>query len=147
MENLSKVKCLKKNVDGDKWITPPSLWKALDDEFHFDSFDPCPIDWQQGDPNGLEIEWAQTTFVNPPFSKIPQWIEKADCEWRKGKTIVFVMNMKTNLDAFHDIVLKNPVEIRFVRGRINFLHRDGRKSVNPFPNLILIWRKERAPTS
>ena len=26
----------------DEWKTPDSVYKALDDEFHFD-FDPCPL--------------------------------------------------------------------------------------------------------
>lgn len=143
MEKSSRAKILKTTQYKDKWITPPGLWKKLDDEFHFDVFDPCPIDWEEGSPDGLEMEWAQTSFVNPPFSEIGKWIEKADKEWRKAKTIVMVMPMKTNIAAFHDVVLRGPVEIRFIRGRINFLRPDGKKSTNPFPNLILIWRKER----
>jgi len=129
----------------DKWGTPPIFLKKLDEEFLFDDFDPCPLDWKEGDPDGLEIEWAQTTFVNPPFSKMSAWIKKADKEWRKGKTIVMIMNLKTHTHAFHEYVLKNPVEIRFLQGKINFVHPEGKKSTNPFGNMLLIWRKEFSP--
>lgn len=143
---MSRAKVFKnKNQNKDKWITPPSLWKKLDDEFHFDLFDPAPIHWQEGDPNGLEIEWAATTFVNPPFSELGKWIYKADNEWRKGKTVVMITNVKTDLEAFHSIILKNRVEIRFLKGRVNFLNPTGKKSVNPFPSMVYIWRKEFAP--
>ena len=137
---------LKKKISyADKWGTPLNLKKKLDEEFFFDDFDPCPLDWKEGDADGLEIEWAQTTFVNPPFSKISSWIKKADREWRKGKTIVMVMNLKTHTDTFHEIVLKNPVEIRFLQGKINFIHPEGKKSTNPFGNMLLICRRELAP--
>jgi hypothetical protein len=134
-----------KNSYADKWGTPPLLFRTLNDEFLFDDFDPCPLEWKEGDPDGLEIEWAQTTFVNPPFSKINKWIHKADKEWRKGKTIVMIMNLKTHTETFHQCVLRNPVEIRFLQGKINFIHPEGKKSTNPFGNMLLIWRKELAP--
>jgi hypothetical protein len=139
--NQTKVK----NSYTDKWGTPPTFYQKLHEEFFFDDFDPCPLNWKEGDPDGLEIEWAETTFVNPPFSKINLWIQKADKEWRKGKTVVMIMNLKTHTRAFHELVLKNPVEIRFLQGKINFIHPDGKKSTNPFGNMLLIWRKEMSP--
>lgn len=60
----------------DKWQTPPALYNALYAEFSFDC-DPCPIDWQPGMPDGLAIEWGQSTFCNPPDSAVGAWIAEA----------------------------------------------------------------------
>lgn len=38
------------------WLTPPELYKKLDDEFHFD-FDPCPFPLPAGF-DGLTCEWG-----------------------------------------------------------------------------------------
>lgn len=143
--SITLAKYSKQNVKSDKWGTPSYFLTKLNEEFLFDDFDPCPLDWKEGDIDGLEIEWAQTTYVNPPFSKLTAWIKKADNEWRKGKTIVMMAPLKTHTDVFHDLVLKNPVEIRFLRGKLNFVHPEEKKSTNPFGNILLIWRKELAP--
>ncbi len=79
------------------WVTPPSLYAALDAEFHFD-FDPCP--WPLPDGfDGLTCEWGQSNYVNPPFGSIihqgrkkgpTAWVRKAIEEQRKGKRVVLV---------------------------------------------------------
>lgn len=77
------------------WLTPPELYKQLDDEFHFD-FDPCPYPKTY---DGLTCEWGKSNYVNPPFGSIMHngrkkgataWVRKAIAEHRKGKTVVFV---------------------------------------------------------
>ena len=45
-------------VNSDHWKTPTSLYKKLDDEFHFD-FDPCPL---HADFDGLAVEWGGVTL-------------------------------------------------------------------------------------
>ena len=79
------------------WLTPPDLYKALDDEFHFD-FDPCPYPLPDGF-DGLTCEWGQSNYVNSPFGSIVHqgrkkgptaWVRKAIAEYQKGKLIVLV---------------------------------------------------------
>lgn len=79
------------------WLTPPELYKQLDDEFHFD-FDPCPYPKPE-DFDGLTCEWGNVNYVNPPFGSIihqgkkkgpTAWVRKAIEESRKGKTVVLV---------------------------------------------------------
>lgn len=79
------------------WITPPSLYAALNIEFHFD-FDPCPHPLPNGF-DGLSCEWGASNYVNPPFGSIihkgkkkgpTAWVRKAIEEQRKGKRVIFV---------------------------------------------------------
>jgi len=53
-------------------------------------FDPCPLN-ENPDINGLEIEWKDKTFVNPPYSKPMPWVKKAIEESKKGKRIVMLL--------------------------------------------------------
>jgi len=79
------------------WLTPIDLMDDLHREFEFD-FDPCPHPLPEGF-NGLEIEWGQSNYVNPPFGVIEYngkkkgataWARKAITEFQKGKKVVFV---------------------------------------------------------
>ncbi len=89
--------------EGDKegkhyWLTPPDLMDKLKSEFKFD-FDACPYP-KPDDFDGLECEWGESTYVNPPFTVImgqdgkkkgfTAWARKAIVENMKGKTVVMV---------------------------------------------------------
>ena len=104
-------------MSSDEWKTPPTLYKQLDDEFHFD-FDPCPL---HANFDGLVSEWGNSNFINPPYNRIdkPKFIQKAYDEWRKGKTCVLLIPVSTSTKQFHDII-KPHAEIRFLRGRVSF---------------------------
>ena len=121
-------------------MTPTDVYNDLNEEFIFD-FDPCPIDWEEGDPDGLEIEWGQRNFVNPPYSRVKDWIQKAHKEWKKGKLVVMLINAITDTAAFHDYIY-GKAELRFVRGRISFVNpRDPKKkSPNVKPSMIVVFK-------
>ena len=79
------------------WLTPPTLYAALDAEFNFD-FDPCPYPLPEGF-DGLSCEWGSSNYVNPPFGSIMHqgrkkgptaWVRKAIEENAKGKRVVLV---------------------------------------------------------
>jgi hypothetical protein len=79
------------------WLTPPTLYAQLNEEFRFD-FDPCPYPIPEGF-DGLTCEWGQFSYVNPPFGSIihqgkkkgpTAWVRKSIEEHRKGKTVVLV---------------------------------------------------------
>ena len=127
----------------DSWATPNKLKEKLNEEFNFDDYDPCPLN-DNPNKNGLEEEWASKTFVNPPYSKLKTtkknglgWIEKAHIEAQKGKLVVLLIPGRTDTIWFHDIILKNNYEYRFVKGRIKF---GDKKGSAPFPSLIVIMK-------
>ena len=126
----------------DKWMTPPEVYEPLNNEFHFE-FDPCPITWNEGDADGLEIEWGHSTFCNPPYSNVKSWIKKASEEHAKGKTIVMLINAITDTKAFHEYIYNKPnVEIRFVKGRISFINPEEptKRMPNVKASMIVIFK-------
>lgn len=127
----------------DSWTTPKDIYHELNKEFNFDDYDPCPLN-DNPNKDGLKEDWATTTFVNPPYSRLKTtkknglgWIEKAHQECLKGKTIVLLVPSKTGNAWFHDIVLKYDYEKRFIKGRLKFGNSDDGA---PFDSLIVIMR-------
>lgn len=117
----------------DEWNTPESVYKQLDDEFHFD-FDPCP----NNPPfDGLSIEWGGVNFVNPPYSQLAKWLQKGYEEWQKGKTVVFLIPSRTDTKVWHEYCMKAD-EIRFIKGRLKF---GNSKNSAPFPSAIVIFKE------
>ena len=116
----------------DHWSTPKETYDALDKEFHFND-DPCPI----GGGGGLDREWGNSTFCNPPYSEIGKWLAKGFEEWKKGKTIVFLIPSRTDTKFWHSYCM-NATEIRFIKGRLKF---GGSKNSAPFPSAIVIFRE------
>jgi site-specific DNA-methyltransferase (adenine-specific) len=124
----------------DKWQTPLTLYNQLNEEFHFNC-DPCPIDWKEGDADGLEMEWGTSTFVNPPYSNVSKWIKKAYDEWQEGKQVVMLINAITDTIAFHEYIY-GQAEIRFIKGRICFIDpaNPTKKQPNVKASMLVIFR-------
>ena len=126
------------------WRTPEGLYKELDKEFHFD-LDPCPYrekDWQKAcDWDGLKEDWGNCNFVNPPYARyiIDKWIEKGFKEWKKGKTVVFLIASRTDTQWWHNYIMKAD-EIRFVVGRLKFSNH---KTGAPFPSAVVVFRSNQ----
>ncbi len=114
------------------WQTPDDVYMGLDKEFGFD-FDPCPCNPEF---DGLVCEWGQSNFVNPPYGRqIGQWLAKGHEEWKKGKTVVFLIPSRTDTRWWHDYCMK-ATEIRFIKGRLKF---KGAANSAPFPSAIIVF--------
>ena len=114
-----------RNLDhSDNWATPKEFYDKLNQEFNFD-FDPCPLNLDVITPenDGLLIEWGLSNFVNPPYSRDlkEKFVIKAIEESKKGKLCVMLLPVSTSTKLFHDHILPNQKEIRFIKGRIKFL--------------------------
>lgn len=124
----------------DRWATPSAVYEALDREFQF-NFDPCPLD---GDKDGLATlftEWkGQRVYCNPPYGPgIGDWLKRG----LEAELAVFLIPARTDTRWFHDIVLPNAKEIRFIKGRLKF--GDAVNSA-PFPSMLVVFDK-REPDS
>lgn len=103
------------------WKTPSYVYDPLNAEFNFD-FDPCPLRHDITMWNGLEIEWKNSNFINPPYDrKLKElFVKKAVEESKKGKLCVLLLPVSTSTELFHETILPNFTDLRFVRRRIKF---------------------------
>ena len=125
----------------DNWQTPPGLLKELTEEFNFD-FDPCPLN---STFDGLNISWCKNNFINPPYSKVKEFLIKSSEEMIYNpniKTCVFLTFANTDTKWFHELVL-GKAEIRFLKGRLRFLNEEGELQSSAMrPSMIVIFRKD-----
>lgn len=122
------------SLHGD-WRTPEALYNGLDEEFNFD-FDPCPTDPQF---DGLTCMWGSRNFVNPPYGdEITAWLRKAVEEHRMGRLVVLLLPARTDTAWWHDLVMPNADEIRFIRGRVSIEGHNGKGA--PFPSVVVVFR-------
>ena len=142
--------CLTSKKRTQKWGTPPALLEILDQQYNFTRnpdgalFDPCPLDYDPAThPNGLAIDWAPSTFCNPPYSGVCDWVQKASIEARKGCQIVMLLNAATDSAWFHLHIWQQPgVEVRFLRGRVPFVDPENPRYrvANPSPSMLVIFK-------
>ncbi len=114
-----------------EWATPKEVYKALDDEFHFD-FDPCPLGGGKDGLSPLFAEWkGKRVFVNPPYGDITKWLERG----MEADVAVYLIPARTDVKWFHQLVLPKAHEIRFIKGRLKF---GDAKNGAPFPSMIAV---------
>jgi hypothetical protein len=124
------------------WLTPPDIYKELDNEFHFD-FDPCPYPKPQGF-NGINTEWGISNFVNPPFHRYngigpTAFVRKAIQESRNGKQTVLLLPTQ----SYINLLLESGAELRSM-GRIRWLHAETKiPSKSPSPITAFVLRNNK----
>lgn len=120
------------------WATPKGVFDALNSEFNFD-FDPCPLGESVNDGSSpLFTQWrGRRVFCNPPYNRtMVPFLQRAT----EADLAVFLIPARTDTKWFHDIVLPNAAEIRFVKGRLKF---GDAKHGAPFPSMIVIFRLQK----
>ena len=122
------------------YATPNYIYEPLNKEFNFD-FDPCPLNHDITKWNGLIIEWGKSNFVNPPYDRKTKeaFIKKGIEEYKKGKTVVFLLPVSTSTKIFHDFILVNNHEIRKIKGRIKF----NNNKPGTFDNMLVIFKSNK----
>jgi hypothetical protein len=104
-------------------VTPPDVYEALDDEFHFD-FDPCPLN---PDFDGLKVPWGKSNYVNPPFvrrgepASITDFARKAIAESKLGNLSVLVVPAHSH---YMNMLLEAGAEQPRSMGRVRWLHTE-----------------------
>lgn len=131
----------------DEWSTPQDFYDKLNNEFHF-TLDPCATNenhksekYYTLSDDGLNQDWrGETVFVNPPYSKIKDWVKKCYEEGLKANTmVVMLIPARTDTKYFHEYIY-HQAEIRFIKGRLKF---GGCKNAAPFPSMIVIFRQSK----
>ena len=111
----------------DDWKTPSDIYEVI---MYLGFYDPCPY---QSTFDGLKIEWKEHNFVNPPYSKIKDFVKKSIEEHKKGKEVVLLIPARTDTKYFKELV-NYGCDIFFVTGRLKF--NDSGSA--PFPSCFII---------
>mgnify|MGYP000859488223 CR=1 FL=1 len=134
--------------ESDEFGTPDWLFKALDEEFIFTvdaaasrANAKCERFWSK-ETDALQQSWAgERVFCNPPYSRgmVHAFFTKAMLETRSGscRLAVLLIPTYTEREWFH--VSRNSFEVRFVRGRIQFV---GGASSARGNHMIIIFRSK-----
>jgi phage N-6-adenine-methyltransferase len=133
------------NVIDNDWATPDEVFKPLNDEFNFET-DLCALPWNAKckkfftpEMDGLKQRWRGVCWLNPPFgNQIGKWIQKAYEASLRGAIVVCLVPTRTETIWWHNYCLKG--EIRFLRGRINFIDKQGRTGRPRFGSALVIFR-------
>jgi len=147
------------NNSKDEARTPQSLFKKLNERFHFDLDVFCTREnclsrngyGYTKEDNALNAEWtrfmmgngeeASTFYGNPPYSHPEPFIIKAYEESQKGATVVLLLSSDTSTKAFHKYVMK-ATEIIFIEGRATFNNPDGTPMRNSpkFGSMVVVFK-------
>ena len=123
--------------------TPQYLFDQLDREFHF-TLDPCATKenakcskFFTKEQDGLKQDWGNdVVYVNPPYGRdVPKWIQKGI---DSDTTVVYLIPARTNTRWFHNLVINQAHELRFIKGRPKF--GDDMKYGLPFPLVVVVYR-------
>jgi phage N-6-adenine-methyltransferase len=135
----------------DLWETPQWLFDKLDQEFHFDCDaaaryenkkclyhfnDALTHQWFRSPEYGVKLEQF---YLNPPYSKIAAFMQKAYEEAMKGATVVCLIPCRTDTRYWHEYCMKAS-EIRFIKGRLKFtLNKAEQPYSATFPSCIVVF--------
>lgn len=123
--------------NSDEWKTPLELYTRLNERFKF-TLDPCSTKENHLCDKYYTKE-GETVFVNPPYSKIKQWVEKCYKEYEtNGTTVVMLIPSRTDTRYFHNYIY-HKAEIEFIKGRLHFSNS---KNSAPFPSMIVIYERK-----
>lgn len=128
----------------DEWSTPQWLFDNLNAKFNF-TLDPASdgvnnkcIKHYTPQTDGLSQNWnGETVFINPPYSKIYDWVKKAHDEAEKNSvSTVMLLPARTDTKWFHQFCLDQMLvkSITFIKGRLKF---GNQKNPAPFPSMIV----------
>lgn len=112
--------------NSDNWCTPTVMYESF---IKNNYFDPCPLN---SSFDGLNINWHKKNFVNPPYSKINNFVDKSIDEHKKGKEIVLLIPARTDTKYFRKLV-DYGCFIVFITGRLHF--NDSKSA--PFPSCLI----------
>jgi phage N-6-adenine-methyltransferase len=93
--------------------TPSNFINAISEIFPIE-LDVCCAEWNRkaerglyyvsDEDNGLTQDWESRNWCNPPFSEIPQWVEKALCEADRGRQTLMLLPARIGSPWFYEIV-------------------------------------------
>jgi phage N-6-adenine-methyltransferase len=135
----------------DEWATPAEIFDPLEEEFGF-MLDAAAQPWNRKclrflSYDGLDIPWIPgPVWLNPPYSEIGRWMEKAHREsLEHSVTVVCLVPCTPDRHWWADHV-EGKAEVRLLTrknlrsGRVHFERSDGSSGRAPFASAVVIYR-------
>lgn len=129
----------------DEWSSPPDVVRPLDEAIGGFDLDPCSGAEQSPfadetyteDDDGLAQEWFGSVWVNPPYSDMSSWVDKATAEavCDGVETVVFLCKGDSSTQWWQTAAADATL-ITAIDGRLSF--GDGENSA-PFPSHIVVF--------
>lgn len=136
----------------DYWHTPPELYKLLDQEFAFDLDAACHRENALANyvitegQDALTTEWqvwpsVRAVWCNPPYSKMDAFVRRAweQCQAHR-LTVVLLIPAYTDPGYWWDVIVPHADEIRFLKGRVNFLENGEQRQNARFPSVVVVFK-------
>ena len=133
--------------DPDTWLTPQHILDYARSEIGGQRFDldPCTIDKnptnaltsyakQKRNEDGRVLPWsgAKSIWINPPYSDIQPWIERAvKTVGANVETRIWMLIPASTDTAYGQLALSTASAICFLRGRVSHLRADGTELGSP----------------
>lgn len=131
--------------------------KAWDLDAAADLESTCAPYWYGVEQDGLMQPWFGNVWVNPPFSNIEAWVQKAWLEIEQGRPPLIAMLLPCNrtdqpwwqalIEPVRDgkVIGQTVLKTHFLPGRIKFGQPGDREGVHagspPFGCVLVVWRK------
>ncbi len=114
------------------WRTPAGVVDALRREFG-ELFD---VSWDHdGHFDAFTDSWPEKVYANPPYGpQVFVWLSR--CLEESPELAIFLLPARTDTRWFHELVLPNAKEVRFIKGRLRF---DDQKGDAPFPSMVVVF--------
>lgn len=96
------------------------------------------------DQDALKKEWTRDFFMNPPYSKVAEFMQYAYQQHKKHNVNGLILTYsKTDTRWWHEFV-EGKAEVHFIKGRIKFKDENGNdtKYPAPYPSVWIIYRKK-----
>jgi phage N-6-adenine-methyltransferase len=133
---------VQRTTKSDEWATPGVVFARIERDFGPFDLDPAATKENRKAKhyftraeNGLEQEWFGCVFVNPPFSQIKAWVQKAYESSQTGCRVVMLIPARTGTAWWHEWV-QNKATVVFLRGRIRY---EGAPFNAPFDSCVAIY--------
>jgi phage N-6-adenine-methyltransferase len=136
----------------DEQRTPPSLFKKLDDQFHFNKDIACtihnhlcPVWYDDFLHPPVSLYDGDRAFCNPPYShgRVEAFLSKGYTESLKGAIVVFLIPCDISTHWFDWCMLA--AEWIRIKGRVHFNHADGTpiKGSPSFSSIVVVFDEKR----
>ncbi len=118
-------------IDRDKYPSDPWILEMFEGWY-----DPCPIDYHEGDSDALDqYLWPDRTFVNPPYSNPLPFVQKAIASTQElGSMVVMLLKHDSSTEWFR-LIHEAGGHIMMINGRLK--HGTGRSA--PFPSILVVF--------